>query len=142
MSSGEFAISMCLQDSLCAYITRSCLPCRPQSFRVLPPQTQMLGGGSKLMELMLSRDSLTLFGKKPSWGYKSSPGYSDLYSPELPAGKGSLLPHAVSVFPDNYPQAKMLSLLLGSESHEVLPNSTAKSESEGQAWFCLPLWLL
>ena len=80
--------------------------------------------------------------KKPSWGYKSSPGYSDLYSPELPAGKGSLLPHAVSVFPDNYPQAKMLSLLLGSESHEVLPNSTAKSESEGQAWFCLPLWLL
>ena len=61
---------------------------------------------------------------------------------ELPAGKGSLLPHAVSVFPDNYPQAKMLSLLFGSESHEVLPNSTAKSESEGQAWFCLPLWLL
>ena len=31
------------------------------SFRVLPPQTQMLGGGSKLMELMMwSRDSVSL----------------------------------------------------------------------------------
>ena len=38
--------------------------------------------------------------------HTGSPGYSDLCSPELPAGKGFLLPHAVSIFLDNYPQAK------------------------------------
>ena len=32
---------------------------------------------------------------------QGSPG-----SQELPAGKSFLLPHVVSVFPDNYPQAK------------------------------------
>ena len=53
-----------------------------------------------------------------------SPGYSDLCSPELPAGKGFLLPHAVSIFPDNYPQAiKSCTWSLGTEQFNSQPGA-------------------